>query len=79
MQSAPVHEKNHNVWKSTELLFIMLESSTIITSDVCLQWSYTITKPNTGSVFSLAWSSDSTQVGGACGNGEVIFAHATER
>ena len=43
------------------------------------QWSYTLEKPNTGSIFSIAWSSDGTQLAGACGNGQVIFAHVIER
>lgn len=29
-------------------------------------------------MYSLAWSSDSTQVAGACGNGQVIFGHVIE-
>ena len=44
-----------------------------------LQWSYTLEKPNTGSLFNIAWSSDGTQLAGACGNGQVIFAHVIER
>lgn len=36
-------------------------------------------KPNTGSVFSVAWSADGTQLAGACGNGHVIFAHVVEQ
>ena len=43
------------------------------------QWSYTLEKPNTGSIFNIAWSSDGTQLAGACGNGQVIFAHVIER
>lgn len=43
------------------------------------QWSYALEKPNTGSVFSLAWSADGTQLAGACGNGHVIFAHVVEQ
>ncbi|KAJ8388659.1 hypothetical protein AAFF_G00130680 [Aldrovandia affinis] len=42
-------------------------------------WSYALEKPNTGSVFSLAWSADGTQLAGACGNGQVIFAHVVEQ
>uniref|UniRef100_A0A667YLZ0 Intraflagellar transport 80 homolog (Chlamydomonas) n=1 Tax=Myripristis murdjan TaxID=586833 RepID=A0A667YLZ0_9TELE len=42
-------------------------------------WSYALEKPNTGSVFSLAWSVDGTQLAGACGNGHVIFAHVVEQ
>ncbi|KAK3513485.1 hypothetical protein QTP70_015507, partial [Hemibagrus guttatus] len=43
------------------------------------RWSYALEKPNTGSVFSLAWSADGTQLAGACGNGQVIFAHIVEK
>ena len=46
---------------------------------VILQWSYTLEKPNTGSIFNISWSSDGTQLAGACGNGQVIFAHVIER
>ncbi|XP_033637607.1 intraflagellar transport protein 80 homolog [Asterias rubens] len=42
-------------------------------------WSYALEKPNTGSLFSIAWSGDGTQVAGACGNGHVIFAQVIER
>ncbi|EDV28474.1 uncharacterized protein TRIADDRAFT_49567 [Trichoplax adhaerens] len=42
-------------------------------------WSYSMDKLNTGSIFSIAWSSDGTQLAGACGNGQVIFANVVER
>uniref|UniRef100_A0AAV2J5C6 Intraflagellar transport 80 n=1 Tax=Knipowitschia caucasica TaxID=637954 RepID=A0AAV2J5C6_KNICA len=42
-------------------------------------WSYALEKPNTGSVFNLAWSADGTQLAGSCGNGHVIFAHIVEQ
>ncbi|XP_018409467.1 PREDICTED: intraflagellar transport protein 80 homolog [Nanorana parkeri] len=42
-------------------------------------WSYALEKPNTGSIFNIAWSVDGTQVAGACGNGHVIFAHIIEQ
>lgn len=44
-----------------------------------VQWSHSLDKPSTGSIFNIAWSSDGTQVAGACGNGHVIFAHIIER
>ncbi|XP_054838569.1 intraflagellar transport protein 80 homolog isoform X2 [Eublepharis macularius] len=44
-----------------------------------LQWSYALEKPNTGSLFNIAWSIDGTQIAGACGNGHVIFAHVVEQ
>ncbi|XP_067400735.1 intraflagellar transport protein 80 homolog isoform X3 [Emydura macquarii macquarii] len=42
-------------------------------------WSYALEKPNTGSIFNIAWSVDGTQIAGACGNGHVIFAHVVEQ
>ncbi|XP_067221151.1 intraflagellar transport protein 80 homolog isoform X2 [Chanodichthys erythropterus] len=42
-------------------------------------WSYSLEKPSTGSLFSLAWSADGTQLAGACGNGHVLFAHVVEQ
>ncbi|KAG9348323.1 hypothetical protein JZ751_002058 [Albula glossodonta] len=48
-------------------------------SSLCMVWSYALEKPHTGSVFSLAWSADGTQLAGACGNGHVIFAHVVEQ
>lgn len=43
------------------------------------KWSYALEKPNTGSIFNIAWSVDGTQLAGACGNGHVIFAHVVEQ
>lgn len=42
-------------------------------------WSHSLEKPNTGSIYALAWSADGTQLAGACSNGNVIFAHIVER
>ncbi|XP_032924268.1 intraflagellar transport protein 80 homolog [Catharus ustulatus] len=42
-------------------------------------WSYALEKPNTGSIFAISWSIDGTQLAGACGNGQVIFAHVLEQ
>uniref|UniRef100_H0WDL4 Intraflagellar transport protein 80 homolog n=1 Tax=Cavia porcellus TaxID=10141 RepID=H0WDL4_CAVPO len=42
-------------------------------------WSYALEKPNTGSIFNIAWSVDGTQIAGACGNGHVVFAHVVEQ
>ncbi|XP_053315521.1 intraflagellar transport protein 80 homolog [Spea bombifrons] len=42
-------------------------------------WSYSLEKPSTGSIFNIAWSADGTQLAGACGNGQVIFAHVVEQ
>ncbi|XP_042313892.1 intraflagellar transport protein 80 homolog isoform X2 [Sceloporus undulatus] len=47
--------------------------------DCKYKWSYALEKPNTGSLFNIAWSTDGTQLAGACGNGHVIFAHVVEQ
>ena len=42
-------------------------------------WSYSLDKPHIQSLFGLCWSSDSTQIAGACANGNVIFSHVIDR
>lgn len=38
-------------------------------------WTHAFTKPNAkGSILAMDWSSDSTQLAGACGNGSVVFS-----
>lgn len=44
-----------------------------------LQWSHSLEKLATGSIFSMNWSPDSTQIVGGCANGHVIHAHVIER
>jgi intraflagellar transport protein 80 len=36
-------------------------------------------KIQVGSIYSIAWSSDSTQVALACSNGSVLVAHTIEK
>lgn len=43
------------------------------------KWSHSLEKMNTGSIYALAWSSDGTQIAGACANGQCMFAHVIER
>ncbi|XP_059058155.1 intraflagellar transport protein 80 homolog isoform X1 [Achroia grisella] len=42
-------------------------------------WSHCLDRPATGSIYSIAWSSDGTQLAAACANGHVMFAHIIER
>lgn len=42
-------------------------------------WSYSLDKPHIQSLLGLCWSSDSTQIAGACANGNVIFSHVIDR
>ncbi|XP_067950088.1 intraflagellar transport protein 80 homolog isoform X1 [Watersipora subatra] len=42
-------------------------------------WSHSLDKISTGSVFSIAWSADGTQIAGACGSGQIVFGSVIER
>ncbi|XP_033323231.1 intraflagellar transport protein Oseg5 isoform X1 [Megalopta genalis] len=42
-------------------------------------WSYSLEKINSGSIYCIAWSSDSTQVAMACSNGTVLTGHIIDR
>ncbi|CAH0726156.1 unnamed protein product, partial [Brenthis ino] len=42
-------------------------------------WSHCLDRPSTGSIYSIAWSSDGTQLAAACANGHVLFAHIIDR
>ncbi|XP_043511974.1 intraflagellar transport protein 80 homolog isoform X3 [Frieseomelitta varia] len=42
-------------------------------------WSHSLEKINSGSIYSIAWSSDSTQVAMACSNGTVLTGHIIDR
>ncbi|XP_061707628.1 intraflagellar transport protein 80 homolog [Cydia pomonella] len=42
-------------------------------------WSHCLDRPSTGSIYSLAWSSDGTQLAAACANSQVLFAHIIDR
>lgn len=44
-----------------------------------LGWSHSLEKVRTGSIYDLAWSPDGTQLAGACGNGQLIFAYVVSR
>lgn len=38
-------------------------------------WTHAFMKPdNKGSIMGMDWSSDSTQLAGACGNGAIVFS-----
>lgn len=42
-------------------------------------WSHNLTRPDSGSLFNLAWASDGTSVAGAGGNGSVVIAQVVNR
>lgn len=65
-------------WSPDGQLFAVGSFNTLRLCDK-IGWSHSLDKPATGSIYKIAWSSDGTQVAGACGNGHVIFAHVIER
>lgn len=48
----------------------------------CSGWTYStarFTLPIVGSVFSVKWSGDGTQIIAGCGNGSILFGHVIEK
>ncbi|XP_078419892.1 intraflagellar transport protein 80 homolog isoform X1 [Cetorhinus maximus] len=80
LYSAQVHDYpiTSVAWAPDGQLFAVGSFNTLRLCDKT-GWSYALEKPNTGSVFNIAWSVDGTQIAGACGNGHVIFAHIIEQ
>ncbi|XP_062598363.1 intraflagellar transport protein 80 homolog [Saccostrea cucullata] len=80
MYSSSVHDYpiTSVAWTPNGELFAVGSFNTLRLCDQA-GWSYSLEKPNTGSLFKLAWSSDGTQVAGACGNGQVLIAHVIEK
>nr|XP_009666819.1 PREDICTED: intraflagellar transport protein 80 homolog isoform X2 [Struthio camelus australis] len=72
-------------WKGHDGLILKIDWNSVndlilsAGEDCKYKWSYALEKPNTGSIFNIAWSIDGTQLAGACGNGHVIFAHVVEQ
>ncbi|XP_030430828.1 intraflagellar transport protein 80 homolog isoform X3 [Gopherus evgoodei] len=72
-------------WKAHDGVILKLDWNSVndlilsAGEDCKYKWSYALEKPNTGSIFNIAWSTDGTQIAGACGNGHVIFAHVVEQ
>ncbi|KAJ3195520.1 Intraflagellar transport protein 80 [Irineochytrium annulatum] len=44
-----------------------------------VKWSYAVAKPESGSIFSIAWTPDGTQIACAGGDGAVVFGHVIDR
>ncbi len=59
--------------------YIHSSSTLSLTPSPSIQWSHSLEKPASGTVFRLAWTQDGTQFSGACGNGQVIFAQVVDR
>lgn len=65
-------------WSVDGQLFAVGSFNTLRLCDK-IGWSHSLDKPATGSIYKIAWSTDSTQIAAACGNGNVIFAHVIEK
>ncbi|XP_011140826.1 intraflagellar transport protein 80 homolog isoform X1 [Harpegnathos saltator] len=42
-------------------------------------WTHSMEKLNTGSIYSIAWSNDSTQVAMVCSNGKLLTGHVIDK
>ncbi|XP_040569650.2 intraflagellar transport protein 80 homolog [Lepeophtheirus salmonis] len=65
-------------WSGDGLLFAVGSFNTLRLCDK-IGWSHSLDKPETGSIYKIAWSNDGTQLAGACGRGHVIFAHVIDK
>lgn len=61
------------------VLLYRLSSVFLRCSVPCPQWSYSRAKPQSGSVYNVAWTSDGTQLAGAGANGAVVFGQLVGR
>ena len=64
-------------WATDGELFAAASFNTLRLCDKA-GWSYSLEKPNIGSVFSMSWSSDSTQLVCGCGSGQVVVGNVIE-
>ncbi|KAL1513318.1 hypothetical protein ABEB36_002740 [Hypothenemus hampei] len=75
-------QHNHHItsiaWAPAGDLFAVGSFNTLRLCDYS-GWSRSLEKPQTGSIYKMAWSNDGSQLAGACANGHVFFAHIVER
>ncbi|XP_045512280.1 intraflagellar transport protein 80 homolog isoform X4 [Pieris brassicae] len=65
-------------WSPTGNMFVLGSYNLIRLCDLNGR-SYCLDRPSTGSIYSISWSSDGTQLAAACANCHVLFAHIIER
>ncbi|XP_066143483.1 intraflagellar transport protein 80 homolog [Euwallacea fornicatus] len=65
-------------WAPTGDLFAVGSFNTLRICDYS-GWSRSLEKPQSGTIYKIAWSNDGTQLAGACANGCLLFAHVIER
>ncbi|XP_065841132.1 intraflagellar transport protein 80 homolog [Oscarella lobularis] len=65
-------------WSSDGQLFAIGSFDTLRLCDKA-GWSHSLEKVPTGSVLNISWTSDGTQLAGACGGGQVLLAQIIDR
>lgn len=61
-------------YTQVHLLLNVMECNMLI-----VKWSHCLEKPETGSLYSIAWSADGTQLAAGCANGKLLLAHVIGR
>uniref|UniRef100_A0A1I8EJ94 WD_REPEATS_REGION domain-containing protein n=1 Tax=Wuchereria bancrofti TaxID=6293 RepID=A0A1I8EJ94_WUCBA len=52
---------------------------TMMIPELISNWSHSLEKLSTGSIYNISWSPDSTQLAGACSDGSVLHAYLVEK
>ncbi|KAF7629982.1 hypothetical protein Mgra_00009011 [Meloidogyne graminicola] len=60
-------------------IFQFLQFHGVIMAQCLLLWSYSMERPNCGSILCLSWSPDCLQLIGGCSNGQLLHAHIIEK
>lgn len=46
---------------------------------VSLKWSYSLDKPQYGTVLNISWTTDGTQIAASTGSGQIVFGQVVDR
>ncbi|KAI8818239.1 WD40-repeat-containing domain protein [Fimicolochytrium jonesii] len=76
--SAHDHPITSIAWNPSGEMFAVGSYNMIRVCDK-LGWSYAMEKPESGSIFGIAWTPDGTQMACAGGSGAVVFGHVINR
>eukprot|EP01135_Chromosphaera_perkinsii_P002827 Nk52_evm17s228 gene=Nk52_evmTU17s228 len=76
--SLHAHSITSVAWANDGELFAVGSFNTLRLCDQ-IGWSYSMEKPDTGSILQLAWTGDGTEIAGAGANGNLCFARLVDR